>query len=160
MLWEKDRYQLPERSRCFSVMFILWAHLNRASKTFLVTALTTTSPLCHHNLWSVVEVVIKILLRLVDWIVFLFNSLFNFVTKWRYINFSFDACLLFALSILFCVCSCNLCSASSHCIGNICSIVSFILIVPSEAIFSSFFCRTYFQCTCCLLYGCTDSTVS
>ena len=72
-------------------MFILWAHLNRASKTFLVTALTTTSPLCHHNLWAVVEVVIKILLRLVDWIVFLFNSLFNFVTKWRYISSSFDA---------------------------------------------------------------------
>ena len=106
--WAQKIKKLGEATRnfsgiCFSVMFILWAHLNRASKTFLVTALTTTSPLCHHNLWAVVEVVIKILLRLVEWIVFLFNSLFNFVTKWRYINFSFDACLLFASETLLCV---------------------------------------------------------
>ena len=58
-------------------------------------------------------------------------------------------------SFHFCVCSCTLCSASSHCMCNICSIASwallvFILILPPEAIFSSFFCTTYFQCTCCL----------
>ena len=87
----------------FTIKTIAFSFLFVGIFEFLFTALTTTSPLCHHNLWAVVEVVIKILLRLVDWIVFLFNSLFNFVTKWRYINFSFDACLLFASETLLCV---------------------------------------------------------
>ena len=138
-------------------MFILWANLNRASKTFLFTALTTTSPLCHHNLWAVVEIVIKIFCVL---LIELFSCLIHCSTlspngAISILVLTLVYCLLLKL---FCVCSCTLCSASSHCIGNICSIVSFILIVPSEAIFSSFFCTTYFQCTCCLLYGCTDST--
>ena len=73
----------------------LWAKTLLVNFKLVVLCLghvgTAPPPLCHLYLWAIVEVIIKILLCIVDWIVFLFNSLFNFVTKWRYISSSFDA---------------------------------------------------------------------